>query len=367
MTYDEITLFRRFLKDKGTQNNFEYFYFNHRFDKRNLDEYFKDVDGEDVIMNAFDMSNAQNTIFNFKYWEKLSEQWNRKLVEFRHTGDLGVAESLAYCKHCNRFLPRSSFALGVHGLHKHCKECEGGEWDRKRKEQIEENKQMDEQEKAARQLEKEITEKTEKLNKTTKVCSHCGQRKLRSEFYPSDTSDDGLQSWCKSCQDSFAQVSTSVDAKQAAKVREEESSNSRKSSALNSGKKEDFTFFDFDCGRLSSRSIGKGQFAINNKRGNYKVTMNVEDSKTIIDNDLTFVRLRQDNVTGALHIIFNRTTGAKCTRNKLNVTISNKEMVKFLIKILGYEDSEERVLVDISENISRSNEYATYLIKRNKL
>ena len=26
MTYDEITLFRRFLTDKGTLNNFEYFY-----------------------------------------------------------------------------------------------------------------------------------------------------------------------------------------------------------------------------------------------------------------------------------------------------------------------------------------------------
>ena len=102
MTYDEITLFRRFLTDKGTLNNFEYFYANHRFKRISIDAYLEQTDPEDVILNAFDMGEARNTIFNFQYWKKLNEKWQRKLQEFRDTGKMDVPEQQVYCPHCKK-------------------------------------------------------------------------------------------------------------------------------------------------------------------------------------------------------------------------------------------------------------------------
>lgn len=39
-------------------------------------------------------------------------------------------------------------------------------------------------------------------------------------------------------------------------------------------------------------------------------------------------------------------------------------MVEFLIKALGYDKATERVLVDISDNLSRTRDYVTFLIKK---
>ena len=130
---------------------------------------------------------------------------------------------------------------------------------------------------------------------------------------------------------------------------------------------EDFTFFDFDKKSSLVNSIGANKFAINNKRGNYTVVMNIEDSKAIIDANLMRLRLRQDNITGALHFVFNATVGATCIiKNKKNVTVANKDLVEFLIKALGYTNTSERVLVDISDNLSRTRDYVTFLIKKPK-
>ena len=135
MTYDEITLFRKFLTDKGTLNNFEYFYANHRFKRISIDAYLEQVAPEDAILDAFDMGEARNTIFNFQYWKKLDEKWQRKLQDFRETGKIDVPEQKIYCPHCKRLMPKSSFLYNSKGqLHKHCQECESGEFDRVKKE-----------------------------------------------------------------------------------------------------------------------------------------------------------------------------------------------------------------------------------------
>jgi len=237
MTYDETTLFTKFMQGKGVMNNFEYLYRSHRFDKRDLDTYLDEVAAEDVILSAFDFTGAGNTIFGFKYWKDIDQKWQAKLTEFRNTGILTADEAQVYCPHCQRVLPRTAFATKSNGaLHKHCRECEGGKWDKEKKEREKAEKEAEKQAKAIKQLEKEIAEKQAKLerlsaqepiaeptgkeitnaryetarqqiaegqanlNKTTKVCGHCGKRKLRSEFYASDTSDDGLQEYCKTCQ-----------------------------------------------------------------------------------------------------------------------------------------------------------------------
>lgn len=237
MTYDETTLFTKFMQGKGVMNNFEYLYRSHRFDKRDLDTYLDEVAAEDVILSAFDFTGAGNTIFGFKYWKDIDQKWQAKLTEFRNTGILTADESQVYCPHCQRVLPRTAFATKSNGtLHKHCRECEGGKWDKEKKEREKAEKEAEKQAKAIKQLEKEIAEKQAKLerlsaqetvaeptdkiltnnraesarreiaegqanlNKTTKVCGHCGKRKLRSEFYKSDSSEDGLQEYCKTCQ-----------------------------------------------------------------------------------------------------------------------------------------------------------------------
>ena len=259
MTYDEITLFGRFLQDKSMQKNFAYFYENHRFDKRSLEEFLEQVDAEDAILSAFDLAGAPNTIFSPKYWQGLNDKWMKRLAEFRDEGERLDRQAIR-CEHCGRMMPYSSFALNSKGqLHKHCRECESGEWDRKRKEEEARAKEQEKREKDMKVLEKEIAEKQAKLDrlaaeqqakaemvqipseamrdnqttpapptqegngdaeKTTKVCDHCGQRKPRSGFDESVTSPDGLQSWCRECQADAVAASDEAEVKSAPKLGE---------------------------------------------------------------------------------------------------------------------------------------------------
>ena len=158
MTYDEITLWRRWMQGKGMLNNFEYLYNSHRFDKRELDEFLEDVAAEDVILSAFDFSGAGNTIFSFKYWKDLDSKWQLRLREFRDNGDMIEAQTVV-CINCKRRLPRSAFAMTNKGLlHKHCKECESGEWARQKRE-------AEKQKKDKERLEKEIAQKQAELER----------------------------------------------------------------------------------------------------------------------------------------------------------------------------------------------------------
>ena len=338
MTYDEITLFRRFLTDKGTLNNFEYFYANHRFKRISIDVYLEQVAPEDAILDAFDMGEARNTIFNFQYWKKLDEKWQRKMQDFRETGRMDVPEQQVYCPHCKRLMPKSSFLYNSKGqLHKHCQECESGEFDRVKKEKEKAAKEQEQLEKQARQLEKEIGEKQAKLQRltgSTESVDRQRQKEIEHALnYAAQVSD--------------REIPEPITTTQTTR------------------KMEDFTFFDFDKKSSLVNSIGPNKFAINNKKGNYTVVMNIEDSKVIIDANLMRLRLRQDNITGALHFVFNTTNGAACCiKNKRNVTVSNKDLVEFLIKALGYDKTTERVLVDISDNLSRTRDYVTFLIKK---
>ena len=66
MTYDETTLWRRFMHSKATLNNFEYLFHSHRFYKRDLEQNLEDTAAEDVLLSAFDFSGAGNTIFGYQ-------------------------------------------------------------------------------------------------------------------------------------------------------------------------------------------------------------------------------------------------------------------------------------------------------------
>ena len=165
MTYDETILFGKFLQDKGMQKNYAWFYENHRFHKLTLEKFLEQTDAEDVILSAFDICAAPNTIFNPKHWTELNKKWMKKLEEFRDGGGKLETDTVL-CEHCGRKMPASSFALNTKGqLHKYCRECESGEWDRRRKEEERKAKEKEMLAREQEKLEKDIAEKKAKLER----------------------------------------------------------------------------------------------------------------------------------------------------------------------------------------------------------
>lgn len=76
------------MESKGVLNNYEYLYRSHRFDNRDINQFFDEVDAEDVILSAFDFSGARSTIFGYQYWKKMNEKWQVRLSEYRNSGQL---------------------------------------------------------------------------------------------------------------------------------------------------------------------------------------------------------------------------------------------------------------------------------------
>ena len=332
MTYDETTLFWRFMQDKGMKQNYEYFYANHRFDKRTLEEFLEQTDAEDAILSAFDICAAPNTIFSPKYWQTLNEKWFKRLEEYRADGRM-IDEPTVTCMHCGRLLPRSAFAVTTKGqLHKHCRECETGEWDRRRKEEEAAAKEKERQEKEIKVLEKEIAEKQArlerlsaekqarlerfsaeqlaqaemeaaaeeaKLGKTTKVCDHCGQRKLRSEFDESGTSPDGLQSWCRECQTAAARISTESDI---VYERQQKAEAAEKPAA---------TAEQADATKYSPK-LGEHDATLHYKPESRKIVFNAVLSAYIYTSGMTkcYLESRRD---GRQFLVFNNAEGANVT------------------------------------------------------
>ena len=347
MTDNETILWQRFMQGKGILNNFTYLYDAHKFDKRSMEQYLEDVAAEDVILNAFDFTGAGNTIFGFKYWKDIDTKWQQKLAEYRQTGSADIPEEQIYCPHCGRLRPKSAFAFSAKGvLHKHCRECEGGFWDKQKKEREKQEKEREKQEKAVRQLEKEIAEKQAKLerisagiepatppdgtiiennraesakqeiasgqanlNKTTKVCDHCGKRKLKSEFPANPASPDGLDAWCKKCQTAATNVSAEADF---LLEREE-----RKQAVINDATpkpaaKPVVTTAPIKPDRLVAPKLGEYDATLHYKKGQTSITFNATLSQQIRDGQYTKCMLNPDR-SHRQFLIFNRVEGANIT------------------------------------------------------
>ena len=325
------------MQGKGILNNFTYLYDAHKFDKRSMEQYLEDVAAEDVILNAFDFTGAGNTIFGFKYWKDIDTKWQQKLAEYRQTGSADIPGEQIYCPHCGRLRPKSAFAFSAKGvLHKHCRECEGGFWDKQKKEREKQEKEREKQEKAMRQLEKEIAEKQAKLerisaesmtinnraemakqqiadgqaglNKTTKVCDHCGKRKLKSEFSANPASPDGLDAWCKKCQTAATNVSAEADFLQ---EREE-----RKQAIINAAPKPAAVSVvkpaPIKPDRLVAPRLGEHDATRHYKKGQKSITFNAILSQQIRDGQYTKCMLNPDR-SHRMFLIFNRVDGANIT------------------------------------------------------
>ena len=353
------------MQGKGVLNNFEYLYRSHRFDKRDLSQYLDEVDAEDVILSAFDFTGAGNTIFGFKYWKEIDQKWQVKLSGFRETGNHDIEDDVqVYCPHCQRVLPRSAFAIKSNmQLHKHCRECEGGKWDREKKEREKAEKEAEKQAKAMKQLEKEIAEKQAKLerltiqgpapelsgkilennrcetarqqiaegqanlNKTTKVCEHCGKRKLRTEFYASDSSEDGLQEYCKTCQTELlaaaeeAQRKEDEQRKLETEIAEREAEVQRMKAEQEAAAKPKPVKPD----KLVAPKLGEYDATLHYKQNQKSLTLNSVLSKQIREGEFTKCYLNTDRQHRQF-LIFNRVEGSNVTgastiaQSLLNVT-----------------------------------------------
>lgn len=401
MTYDESTLFMKFMQGKGVMNNFEYLYRSHRFDKKkDLERYMDEVDAEDVILSAFDMAGAGNTIFGVKYWQEINDKWQAKLTEFRNTGILTADEAQVYCPHCQRVLPRSAFATKSNGvLHKHCKECEGGKWDRDKKEREKAEKEAEKQAKAMAQLEKEIAEKQAKLerlaaqtptseptgktiknnraesarreiaegqanlNKTTKVCGHCGKRKLRTEFYASDSSEDGLQEYCKTCQTELlaaaeeAQRKTDEQRKLEIEIAEREAEVQRMKNEQEAAAKPKPIKPD----KLTAPKLGEYDATLHYKQNQKSLTLNATLSAQIREGEFSKCYLNIDRSKHAF-LIFNRVEGANVTgASTLTQTLLNVTSADIARTLAARFDLDlgDNYYLHITKNLSKKDEFLT--------
>lgn len=318
MTYDETTLFRNFLRNKGILNNFEFFYQHHRFDKKSIVEYYDDTPAEQVIMTAFDFSKPKNTIFGYKYWDDINEKWLKVLKSFYENNKKIDNTPLVRCGKCGKMLPETEFLVRKNGLlHKFCITCEGG-----------------------KPLEK----------KDTKVCARCGEEKPRDEFYNSPSSKDGKASYCKEC---------------VKKLSREIYYNKKEKQQSNENNMEDYTFYDFDNSNQDSRIIAEGTAVIYYRTKNKYLIFGKTESEEILRSGLIKMRVRVDNITGAIHFLFNKEQGAASNTKSKNVRFTNSELVEFLMVQLGLERKEgSRHIINIGQNLSRTSDFITYKVSK---
>lgn len=318
MTYDETTLFRNFLRNKGILNNFEFFYQHHRFDKKSIVEYYDDTPAEQVIMTAFDFSKPKNTIFGYKYWDDINEKWLKVLKSFYENSKKIDNTPLVRCGKCGKMLPETEFQVRKNGLlHKFCITCEGG-----------------------KPLEK----------KDTKVCTRCGEEKPRDEFYNSPSSKDGKASYCKEC---VKELSREIYY------------NKKEKQQSNENNMEDYTFYDFDNSNQDSRIIAEGTAVIYYRTKNKYLIFGKTESEEILRSGLVKMRVRVDNITGAIHFLFNKEQGATSNTKSKNVRFTNSELVEFLMVQLGLERKEgSRYIISIGQNLSRTSDFITYKVSK---
>lgn len=392
------------MQGKGIMNNFTYLYDAHKFDKRTMEQYLEDVQAEDVILNAFDFTGAGNTIFGFKYWKEIDAKWQQKLGEYRQAGTDDIPEAQIYCPHCARLLPRSAFALKSNGtLHKHCRECEGGIWDKQKKEREKEEREREKREAAVRQLEKEIAEKQAKvdnikagkedaivpegriiengryetvrqqiaegqsnLGRITKVCTCCGSRKMKTEFPANPTTEDGLDAWCKTCQKKAEKTVKKIDARQEQEepLQQEETVIVPDVTPAAMPTPVSATIAKPD--RLVAPKLGEHDATLHYKKGQKSITFNAQLSALIQQGQFTKCYLNSDR-SHRMFLIFNRLEGANVTsassRASMLVQVCSSEMVRSLAARFGLDEGDNYYL-HITKNLAPKADVITIEIMK---
>lgn len=146
----------------------------------------------------------------------------------------------------------------------------------------------------------------------------------------------------------------------------------------NNSNNRDFTFLDFKGSRGGNRKIN-GEYPywacasrhINENRSNsYRTAFSREVSLLVARKGLTHMRIRRDNLTGVMHVIFLKDTTGQCapigwdkTKGKNNIVrLYNKALCDFFATLAGKSGNFEPTYWQLSEDLSNSLEYATFRI-----
>jgi hypothetical protein len=128
---------------------------------------------------------------------------------------------------------------------------------------------------------------------------------------------------------------------------------------------EDYTFYDFEK-QPSTHRIVQGTAALNFKNSNKYLIFGIEESRYISKSGLLKMRIRVDNITGALHFVFNKTQGATAAVKDNNVKVVNADLVDFLMNYLSLGKKEGRYIINIGSDLSKTKDYITYKVTVNK-
>lgn len=138
----------------------------------------------------------------------------------------------------------------------------------------------------------------------------------------------------------------------------------------NNNEKSDFTFFDFESKRGGRNTIperGFQLYILKGKSQNYTLSMGKLVSKQIIEKGLDKMRIRVDNITGQIHLVFNKTIGKslnKPPKGSCICRVGGRELVKCIIDHMGGvltpQNAALKLIGDCSPDLSNSKDYATF-------
>lgn len=189
------------------------------------------------------------------------------------------------------------------------------------------------------------------------VCKKCGEEKYISEF----EIDDNLNphTLCKECEKKVVEErlqKMKQEAKQQAKQHSPEIV-----------KSEDFTFFDFERPERQKRVINKGVASLVVCKTTRYLYINIDDSKEIAEKKLLRLRVRLDNITGAIHLVFNKTNGAvgRVKKGSGGIEFNNQSLVNFLLERFGYRTDEMGSFrLSIGTNLAKVPDAMTFMVQK---
>ena len=141
---------------------------------------------------------------------------------------------------------------------------------------------------------------------------------------------------------------------------------------------EDYTFIDFTP-IAKGKALTKGKISIfarpvrvkNGRRDSaYNAfRINAVDAAHLQRLGLDMLRLRRDNLTGELYLVFNSTVGLKLKfeQNARSAVIASGELVEYLANWAGAKPDGNgitRAELEISDDLSNSPDFATFHILR---
>jgi hypothetical protein len=125
-------------------------------------------------------------------------------------------------------------------------------------------------------------------------------------------------------------------------------------------KNEDYTFYDFF--QKNKSRIPDNHISISWHKRTYYLLISINISKEIRESGLDKLRVRVDNITNDIHLLFNNEVGLPVNlEGEIAIRINNLDLVKLIYN--HFSIKEKHVRLPISNNLSNNpSKYLTYKI-----